>query len=144
MRIARHFRTIAEMQSDEAATTRWKYRRAGLEAFIAGGSNRCLKSFWRTGYAAIALPVVESAVLEKLFRGGGRGFLYTANGFRHGADGGSSGNGGNRGRRGKSMIHINRIAPIYPLTEGLPQRLLQVADLADAESAGGVTFASRG
>ncbi len=119
----RHFLAIAELQLDEPATTRGKivalgtkrYRRGQKSVFeivLEDGTGRLHCRWWN-------LPFMEN-----YFANGDEVFVFgklkslKPRTIDHPEteviEGGE-----------ESSIHINRIAPIYPLTEGLPQRWLR-------------------
>ena len=119
----RHFRKIAELTKDEPATARGTIVALGLKRF-RGGNKSVFEFISRRRLGAAALPLVEPAVHGKLFRVGDEVFVFgklvetKPRTMDHPEteviEGGE-----------ESFIHINRIAPVYPLTEGLPQRWLR-------------------
>ena len=119
----RHFRTIAELTSDEAATARGTIVALGLKRF-RGGNRSVFEIILDDGSAKLHCRWWNLPFMEKYFSSGDEVFVY---GKLSGTkpltmdhpeteviEGGE-----------ESFIHINRIAPVYPLTEGLPQRWLR-------------------
>src|SRR5580700_9913912 len=117
----RHFQTIAALQLDQPALVCGKIIAAGLNRLRAGrsvfeliiddGSGRLHCRWWN-------LPF-----MEKYFKSGDEVVVF-----------GKPGSLRPRTidhpeteviQRMETSVHLNRIAPIYPLTEGLPQRWLR-------------------
>src|SRR5580693_1933779 len=119
----RHFRTIAEMQLDEAATTRGTIVALGLKKF-RGGSKSVFEIILEDGTGRLHCRWWNLPFMQNYFMNGDEVFVFgklnslkprtidhpETEVIESGAE---------------SFIHINRIAPIYPLTEGLPQRWLR-------------------
>jgi len=119
----RHFRAIAELTRDEAATARGTIVAQGLKRF-RGGSKSVFQFVLDDGTARLHCRWWNLPFMEKYFAVGDEVFVFgklvetKPRTMDHPEteviEGGE-----------ESFIHINRIAPIYPLTEGLPQRWLR-------------------
>jgi ATP-dependent DNA helicase RecG len=119
----RHFRAIAELTRDEAATARGTIVAQGLKRF-RGGSKSVFEFVLDDGTARLHCRWWNLPFMEKYFAKGDEVFVYgklvetKPRTMDHPEteviEGGEEG-----------FIHINRIAPVYPLTEGLPQRWLR-------------------
>jgi ATP-dependent DNA helicase RecG len=119
----RHFCTIAELTSDEAATTRGTIVALGLKRF-RGGNKSVFEIILGDGSARLHCRWWNLPFMGKYFAVGDEVFVYgKLSGTKPRVmthpeteviEGGE-----------ESFIHINRIAPVYPLTEGLPQRWLR-------------------
>ena len=119
----RHFRTIAELTRDEAATTRGTIVALGLRRF-RGGNKSVFEIILDDGSARLHCRWWNLPFMEKYFAVGDEIFVYGKlnetkpriidHPETEVIEGGE-----------ESFIHINRIAPVYPLTEGLPQRWLR-------------------
>lgn len=119
----RYFKTIAEMQLDEASTTRGTIVALGLKRF-RGGSRSVFEIILDDGTARLHCRWWNLPFMQNYFAQGDEVFVYgKLNSLKprridhpetEVIEGGE-----------ESLIHINRIAPIYPLTEGLPQRWLR-------------------
>ncbi len=119
----RHFRAIAELTRDEAATARGRIVAQGLKRF-RGGTKSVFEFVLDDGTARLHCRWWNLPFLEKYFAVGDEVFVFgklvetKPRTLDHPEteviEGGEEG-----------FIHINRIAPIYPLTEGLPQRWLR-------------------
>ncbi len=119
----RYFRTIAKMQLDEAATTRGQVVALGLKRFRAGqksvfeiiledGTARLHCRWWNLPFMQNYFAVGDEVfVFGKLKSLKPRTIDHPETEVIEGGE--------------ESSIHVNRIAPIYPLTEGLPQRWLR-------------------
>lgn len=119
----RHFRAIAELTRDEAATARGTIVAQGLKRF-RGGTKSVFEFVLDDGTARLHCRWWNLPFMEKYFAVGDEVFVYgklvetkprtmdhpETEVIEDGEE---------------SFIHINRIAPIYPLTEGLPQRWLR-------------------
>jgi ATP-dependent DNA helicase RecG len=119
----RHLRPIAALQSGEAATVRGKVVALGIKRY-AKGTKSVFELILDDGTARLHCRWWNLPFMEKYFQQGDEVFAYgkakslKPRTFDHpetevieaGED---------------SSIHINRITPIYPLTEGLPQRWLR-------------------
>ena len=119
----RHFRTIKEMQLDEAATTRGTIVALGLKTFRKGQKS-LFEIILEDGTARLHCRWWNLPFMQNYFAAGDEVFVFgKLNGLKPRTidhpeteviEGGA-----------ESSIHINRIAPIYSLTEGLPQRWLR-------------------
>jgi ATP-dependent DNA helicase RecG len=119
----RHFRAIAELTRDEAATARGTIVAQGLKRF-RGGSKSVFEFVLDDGTARLHCRWWNLPFMEKYFAVGDEVFVFgklvetKPRTMDHPEteviEGGD-----------ESFIHINRIAPVYPLTEGLPQRWLR-------------------
>ena len=119
----RHFRAIAELTRDEPATGRGTIVAQGLKRF-RGGSKSVFEFILEDGTARLHCRWWNLPFMEKYFAVGDEVFVFgklvetKPKTMDHPEteviEGGA-----------ESFIHINRIAPIYPLTEGLPQRWLR-------------------
>ena len=119
----RHFRAIAELSRDAAATARGTIVAQGLKRFRGGA--KCVFEFvLDDGTARLHCRWWNLPFMEKYFAVGDEVFVFgklvetKPRTMDHPEteviEGGEEG-----------FIHINRIAPVYPLTEGLPQRWLR-------------------
>ena len=119
----RHFRKITELTKDEPATARGTIVALGLKRF-RGGSKSVFEIILDDGTARLHCRWWNLPFMEKYFAMGDEVFVYgrlsetKPRAMTHPEteviEGGE-----------ESFIHINRIAPVYPLTEGLPQRWLR-------------------
>jgi ATP-dependent DNA helicase RecG len=119
----RHFRAIAELTRDEAATARGTIVAQGLKRF-RGGRKSVFEIVLDDGTARLHCRWWNLPFMEKYFTVGDEVFVFgklvdtRPRTMDHPEseviEGGE-----------ESVIHINRIAPVYPLTEGLPQRWLR-------------------
>jgi len=119
----RHFRKIAELTKDEPATARGTIVALGLKRF-RGGSKSVFEIILDDGTARLHCRWWNLPFMEKYFAMGDEVFVYgklsetkprvMTHPETEVIEGGE-----------ESFIHINRIAPVYPLTEGLPQRWLR-------------------
>ncbi len=119
----RHFRSIAEMQLDEPATTRGTIVALGLKRY-RGGQKSVFEIILEDGTARLHCRWWNLPFMQNYFAMGDEVFVFgKLNSLKPRTidhpeteviEGGE-----------ESSIHINRIAPIYPLTEGLPQRWLR-------------------
>ncbi|MGA2280753.1 MAG: ATP-dependent DNA helicase RecG [Verrucomicrobiota bacterium] len=119
----RHFREIAELTKDEPATARGTIVALGLKRF-RGGSKSVFEIILDDGSARLHCRWWNLPFMEKYFAMGDEVFVYgklsetkprvMTHPETEVIEGGE-----------ESFIHINRIAPVYPLTEGLPQRWLR-------------------
>jgi ATP-dependent DNA helicase RecG len=119
----RHFRTIAEMPTDEPATTRGRVVALGLKTW-RGGSKSVFELILEDDTARLHCRWWNLPFMQNYFAVGDEVFVFgklqslKPRTIDHPEteviEGGE-----------ESSIHINRIAPIYPLTEGLPQRWLR-------------------
>lgn len=119
----RHFLAIAALKLGEPATTRGKIIAQGLKRF-RGGQKSVFEIILDDGSARLHCRWWNLAFMEKYFRVGDEVFVF--------------GKPNSLKPRtvdhpetevidptDESSIHLNRIAPVYPLTEGLPQRWLR-------------------
>jgi ATP-dependent DNA helicase RecG len=119
----RHFRAIAELTRDEAATARGTIVALGFKRFRGGGKS-VFEFILDDGTARLHCRWWNLPFMEKYFAMGDEVFVYgrlsetkprvMTHPETEVIEGGEEG-----------FIHINRIAPVYPLTEGLPQRWLR-------------------
>jgi ATP-dependent DNA helicase RecG len=119
----RHFRKISELAKDEAFTARGKIVALGLKRF-RGGNKSVFEIILDDGSARLHCRWWNLPFMENYFAMGDEVFVFgklkeaKPRTIDHPEteviEGGE-----------ESFIHINRIAPIYPLTEGLPQRWLR-------------------
>ena len=119
----RHFRKIAELTKDEPATARGPIVALGLRRFRGGGKS-VFEIILDDGTARLHCRWWNLPFMQNYFAMGDEVFVYgklSENKPRvlthpetEVIEGGE-----------ESFIHINRIAPVYPLTEGLPQRWLR-------------------
>ncbi|MGA9779031.1 MAG: ATP-dependent DNA helicase RecG [Limisphaerales bacterium] len=119
----RHFRAIAELTRDEAATARGTIVAQGLKRF-RGGTKSVFEFVLDDGTARLHCRWWNLPFMEKYFAVGDEVFVFgklvetkprtmdhpESEVIEDGEE---------------SFIHINRMAAIYPLTEGLPQRWLR-------------------
>jgi ATP-dependent DNA helicase RecG len=119
----RHFRKIAELTKDEPATARGTIIALGLRRFRGGGKS-VFEIILDDGSARLHCRWWNLPFMEKYFAMGDEVFVYgklsetkprvMTHPETEVIEGGE-----------ESFIHINHIAPVYPLTEGLPQRWLR-------------------
>jgi ATP-dependent DNA helicase RecG len=119
----RHFRKISELTKDEPFTARGKIVALGLKRF-RGGNKSIFEIILDDGSARLHCRWWNLPFMENYFAMGDEVFVFgklketKPRTMDHPEteviEGGE-----------ESFIHINRIAPIYPLTEGLPQRWLR-------------------
>jgi ATP-dependent DNA helicase RecG len=119
----RHFRSIAELTKQEAGTTRGTIVALGVKTF-RGGQKSVFELILDDGTARLHCRWWNLPFMQNYFAKGDEVFVYgklletkprtmdhpETEVIEAGEE---------------SSIHINRIAPIYPLTEGLPQRWLR-------------------
>ncbi|MEI9961882.1 MAG: ATP-dependent DNA helicase RecG [Limisphaerales bacterium] len=119
----RHFRKISELTKDESATARGTIVALGLKR-LRGGNRSVFEIILDDGSARLHCRWWNLPFMEKYFAMGDEVFVFgklkeaKPRTMDHPEteviEGGE-----------ESFIHINRIAPVYPLTEGLPQRWLR-------------------
>ncbi|HVU09594.1 MAG TPA: ATP-dependent DNA helicase RecG [Verrucomicrobiae bacterium] len=119
----RHFKKISELTKDEPATARGKIVALGLKRF-RGGRKSVFEIILDDSSARLHCRWWNLPFMEKYFAMGDDVFVFgklvetKPKTIDHPEteviEGGEEG-----------FIHINRIAPVYPLTEGLPQRWLR-------------------
>ena len=119
----RHFRNIAQLQLDEPATTRGTIVALGLKLYSKGAKS-VFEIILDDGTARLHCRWWNLPFMQNYFAQGDEVFVFgKPNSLKPRTidhpeteviEGGE-----------ESFIHINRIAPIYPLTEGLPQRWLR-------------------
>jgi ATP-dependent DNA helicase RecG len=119
----RHFRNIAEMNREEPATVRGTVVACGLKRFRKG-TQSVFEIVLDDGTARLHCRWWNLPFMEKYFAVGDEVFVYgklvetkprtVDHPETEVIEGGE-----------ESFIHINRLAPVYPLTEGLPQRWLR-------------------
>lgn len=119
----RYFRNIAELQLDEASTTRGTIVALGLKRFKKGmrsvfeiilddGTGRLHCRWWNLPFMQNYFAQGDEVfVFGKLNSLKPRTIDHPETEVIYGGE--------------ESSIHINRIAPIYPLTEGMPQRWIR-------------------
>jgi ATP-dependent DNA helicase RecG len=119
----RHFKKISELTKDEPATARGTIVAQGLKRFRHGtksvfemvlddGTTRLHCRWWNLPFMEKYFAVGDEVfVFGKLVETKPRTMDHPESEVIEGGE--------------ESFIHINRIAPIYPLTEGLPQRWLR-------------------
>jgi len=119
----RHFKAIAELQPGEAATARGRIVALGLKRW-RGGSKSTFEFILEDGTGRLHCRWWNLPFMQHYFQSGDEVLAY----------------GKLESLRprtmdhpetevvetdGESLIHLNRLVPIYPLTEGLPQRWLR-------------------
>jgi ATP-dependent DNA helicase RecG len=119
----RHFRSIAGLTRDEAATARGTIVALGFRRF-RGGSKSVFEIILDDGSARLHCRWWNLPFMQNYFAMGNEVFVYgklsetkprvMTHPETEVIEGGE-----------ESFIHLNRIAPVYPLTEGLPQRWLR-------------------
>jgi ATP-dependent DNA helicase RecG len=119
----RHFRSIAQLQLDEPGTTRGKIVALGLKTYRRGQKS-VFELILEDGTARLHCRWWNLPFMQNYFAAGDEVFVFgKLNSLKPRTidhpeteviEGGV-----------ESSIHINRIAPLYPLTEGLPQRWLR-------------------
>jgi ATP-dependent DNA helicase RecG len=119
----RHFRKITELTKDEPFTARGTIVAQGLKRFRGGGKS-LFEFILDDGSARLHCRWWNLPFMEKYFEVGDEVFVFgklveaKPRTMDHPEteviEGGE-----------ESFIHVNRIAPVYPLTEGLPQRWLR-------------------
>jgi ATP-dependent DNA helicase RecG len=119
----RHFRKIAELTKDEAFTARGTIVAQGLKRFRVG-SKSVFEIILDDDSARLHCRWWNLPFMEKYFAMGDEVFVFgklsetkprvLTHPETEVIEGGK-----------ESFIHVNRIAPVYPLTEGLPQRWLR-------------------
>jgi ATP-dependent DNA helicase RecG len=119
----RHFRKIVELTKDEPATARGTIVALGLRRF-RGGSKSVFEIILDDGSARLHCRWWNLPFMQNYFAMGDEVFVYgklsetkprvMTHPETEVIEGGE-----------ESFIHLNRIAPVYPLTEGLPQRWLR-------------------
>ena len=119
----RHFRKIVELTKDEPATARGTIVALGLRRFRGGGKS-VFEIILDDGTARLHCRWWNLPFMQNYFAMGDEVFVYgklseakprvMTHPETEVIEGGE-----------ESFIHINRIAPVYPLTEGLPQRWLR-------------------
>jgi ATP-dependent DNA helicase RecG len=119
----RHFRTIAQLQLDEPGTTRGKIVALGLKTYRRGQKS-VFEIILEDGTARLHCRWWNLPFMQSYFAAGDEVFVFgKLNSLKPRTidhpeteviEGGA-----------ETSIHINRIAPIYPLTEGLAQRWLR-------------------
>src|ERR1017187_4229724 len=119
----RHFGTIAELQLDVPATTRGKVVALGLKRF-RGGTKSVFELILDDGTARLHCRWWNLPFMEKYFAVGdevvvfGKPLSLRPRTMDHPeTEVVESGE--------ENFIHFNRLTPVYPLTEGLPQRWLR-------------------
>ena len=119
----RHFRDIAGLTRDEAATTRGTIVALGLKRF-RGGSRSVFEIILDDGTARLHCRWWNLPFMQNYFAMGDEVFVYgKLNEIKPRTIDHPETEVIESGEEG--FIHINRITPVYPLTEGLPQRWLR-------------------
>ena len=119
----RHFKNISELTKDKPATARGTIVAQGLKHF-RGGSKSVFELILEDGTGRLHCRWWNLPFMEKYFAVGDDVFVFgklvetRPRTMDHPEseviEGGE-----------ESFVHINRIVPVYPLTEGLPQRWLR-------------------
>jgi ATP-dependent DNA helicase RecG len=119
----RHFKAIKELVAGEPATTRGQVVALGTKKF-KGGTRSVVEVIVEDGTGRLHLRWWNLPFMERMFSVGDELFIFGKMGDR----------------KPRSMdhpeteiieagdelfVHINRVTPIYPLTEGLPQRSIR-------------------
>jgi len=119
----RHFRAIAELSADEPATTRGTVVAMGVNRFRKGAKS-VFELILDDGTARLHCRWWNLPFMEKYFEVGDEVFVFgkltslKPRTIDHPeTEVVESGE--------EDFIHLNRLAPVYPLTEGLPQRWLR-------------------
>ena len=119
----RHFKKISELTRDEPATARGTIVAQGLKRFRKGtksvfefiledGTGRLHCRWWNLPFMEKYFAIGDEVfVFGKMVETKPRTMDHPESEVIEGGE--------------ESFIHINRIAPVYPLTEGLPQRWLR-------------------
>jgi ATP-dependent DNA helicase RecG len=116
----RHFQRIADLRLEEAVLTRGKIVAAGLKRWRGGGRS-VFEFIMDDGSARLHCRWWNLPFMEKYFKVGdevvvfGKPISLRPRTIDH----------PETEVLVETSIHLNRIAPIYPLTEGLPQRWLR-------------------
>ena len=119
----RHFNAIAEMQLNETATTRGKVVAAGLKRWH-GGSKSVFEIILDDGTARLHCRWWNLPFMEKYFKVGDDVLVFgKLNSAKPRTIDHPETEVVEAGE--EISIHLNRVTPIYPLTEGLPQRGLR-------------------
>jgi len=119
----RHFRSISQLTKEEPATARGTIIACGLKRF-RGGSKSVFEIILDDGSARLHCRWWNLPFMQNYFAMGDEVFVYgrlietKPRTIDHPETEVSEG-----GEEG--FIHINRLTPVYPLTEGLPQRWLR-------------------
>jgi ATP-dependent DNA helicase RecG len=119
----RHFKTIRQLELGETATTRGKIVAAGLKRW-AGGSKSVFEIILDDGTARLHCRWWNLPFMEKYFKTGDDVLVF---GKLNGAKPRSIDHPETEVlENGEEIsIHLNRIVPVYPATDGLPQRVLR-------------------
>ena len=119
----RHFRDIAGLQLGDAATARGKIIALGLKRW-RGGSKSVFEFILDDGTARLHCRWWNLPFMEKYFKQGDEVFVHgRLNSLRPRTMDHPETEVVEAGE--ENFIHLNRIVPVYPLTEGLPQRWLR-------------------
>ena len=118
----RHFHSIAAMQMCEAATARGKVVAAGLKRW-RGGSKSVFEIIMDDGTARLHCRWWNLSFMQNYFKVGDDVLVYgKLNSIKpRTIDHPET----EVVETVEALIHLNRIVPIYPLTEGLPQRWMR-------------------
>ncbi len=119
----RHFKSIAEMNLNEAATTRGEIIAAGLKRW-GGGTKSVFEIILDDGSARLHCRWWNLPFMEKYFAVGDDVLVFgKLNSAKPRTIDHPETEVVEAGE--EISIHLNRVVPIYPLTEGLPQRWLR-------------------
>jgi ATP-dependent DNA helicase RecG len=119
----RRFRAIAGLQPDEAATTRGRIIALGVKRW-RGGSKSVFEFILDDGTARLHCRWWNLPFMEKYFQQGDEVFVHgKLNSLKPRTMDHPETEVVESGD--ENFIHLNRIVPVHPLTEGLPQRWLR-------------------
>ncbi|MEO5801899.1 MAG: ATP-dependent DNA helicase RecG [Verrucomicrobiota bacterium] len=119
----RHFKAIVEMKLDEAATTRGRVVAAGLKRW-RGGTKSVFEIILDDGTARLHCRWWNLPFLEKYFKVGDDVLVFgKLNSAKPRTVDHPETEVVEAGE--EISIHLNRVVPVYPLTESLPQRWLR-------------------
>ena len=121
----RKFLPIRDLKLKEAATVRGTIVAAGVKRFRKG-ARAMFECVFDDGTAHLHCRWWQAQPwMEDWYRRRARVFRFRQTGFAQAAQHGSSRNGIRRAGRGE-FIHVNRIVPIHPLTDGLTARVMRM------------------
>jgi ATP-dependent DNA helicase RecG len=119
----RHFRSIADLKPAESATTRGRIIALGIKRW-RGGTKSAFEFILDDGTARLHCRWWNLPFMEKYFHQGDEVFVYgKLSALKPRAIDHPETEVIEAGD--ENFIHLNRIVPVYPLTEGLPQRWLR-------------------
>jgi len=119
----RHFLTIAGLRLNESATTRGNVVALGVKRW-RGGAKSVFELILDDGTARLHCRWWNLPFMEKYFQTGDEVFVHgKLNSLKPRAMDHPETEVIESGE--ENFIHLNRIVPVYPLTEGLPQRWLR-------------------